>query len=271
MVDHKTEEQFCNALHNKKFSDLSDDLKEFVKFLNGGTEPDGACIIQCDVRTNSVPPDKKYESIVGKTLQRPKRDAVIKFDKKEFRISLKSGTGNSSHQEIWTRFEKLLRLFGATEEEVGAFDNFIHSRDKKYFESDGCSCVKYGFTVKDPEFNDKHTNQKKLMQEFLDRKEKPLLEHVLKKGYCSEDGCADFFFHGKTNDILSDSKFAKVDSVIDNIISGKKVFIENKSEKQRADLYLGIFTFQRWNTCPDDKNKLDSMQVKIAGLPGFLK
>ena len=112
-----TEVQFCNALHNKKFSDLSDNLKKFVKFLNGGTEPNGACIIQSDVRTNSLPPNKKYESIVGKNLQKPKRDAVVEFDNKKMKISLKSGASNSSHQEIWARFEKLLRLFGATDSE----------------------------------------------------------------------------------------------------------------------------------------------------------
>ena len=270
MADHPTEEQFRDALHDKKFSDLTDVLKKFITFLNCST-PNGACIIRCFIRTESVLPHKKYKQIVDGKKQRPKRDVVVELDKKQFRISLKSGTGNSSHQEDWKKFEQLLGLLHAKPEEIAAFCNFIHSRDKKYFEKDGCSCEKHGFTGNDPEFDYDHAAEKKLMQRFLNKNKIPLLKHVLKSGYCSKDGWADFFFHGKTNDILSDSKFAKVDSVIGNIISGKKDFMKKKSEKQRADLYLGIFTFQRWNTCPDDKNKLDSMQVKIAGLPGFLK
>ena len=157
-----------------------------------------------------------------------------------------------------------MKHLGATKEEIDAFDNFIHSRDTKYFEKDGEECLKYGFTKDDPAFCDSHSSQRKLMQGFLDRKKKELLEHVLKNGYCSEEGWAEYIFHGKKDDILSDFKFEKIDSVIEKIIKSKK-------NVGTAGLYIGIVTFQRWNVCPKDERKLDSMQIKIGNIMEYLK
>ena len=84
MADHPTEEQFRDALHDKKFSDLTDVLKKFITFLNCST-PNGACIIRCFIRTESVLPHKKYKQIVDGKKQRPKRDVVVELDKKKFR------------------------------------------------------------------------------------------------------------------------------------------------------------------------------------------
>ena len=185
-------------------------------------------------------------------------------------MSLKSGGGNSTHQIIWCKWKKLLEHFEATEKEIEAFDNFLHSRDRKYFKKDGEECEKYSFRKDHPEFKDNHSNQKKRMQKFLDKNEKQLLEHFLKKGWGSKEGWAEYIFHGKKNDILSDSKFGKMDSWIKDII---KISKQNQKTSSRgsAGLYLGVCTVQRYNVCPENKFKLDSIQAKIDTATNMLK
>ena len=102
------------------------------------------------------------------------------------------------------------------------------------------------------------------MQGFLDRNKKKLLEHVLKEGYCSKEAWAEYIFHGDKNNILLNIRFEKMDDLIDSIIKSNK-------NKGNAGLYLGILTFQRWNVCPKNKDKLDSVQTKIGSILEFLK
>lgn len=264
MVDHPTEEQFVEYFHKKKFGKLKEREKEFICLLNDGICLEDNCIIECFDKTEYVAPNDKYKSIVGKKKQKPRRDVEIIFEKKIKKVSLKSGKGNSSYQTCWTKFKKLLEIFNATKEEIDAFSNFVHSRDKNYFKKNGKECTKHNFKKNNPEFNNDHTNERKLMQGFLDRNEKQLLEHVLKEGYCSKEAWAEYIFHGDKNKILSNIRFEKMDVLIDSIIKSNK-------NKGNAGLYLKILTFQRWNVCPENKNKLNSVQTKIGSILEFLK
>ena len=270
MVDHITEQQFIEHLDGKKFKDLDSRLREFIILLNNNSPLDDDCIITCFGRTASVPPNTFYKHIVGTKKQKPLRDVEIKFKQKVKKVSLKSGNGNSTHQIIWFKWKKLLEHFIATEKEIEAFNNFLHSRDTKYFKEDGKECKKYNFTKDHSEFNDNHSNQKKRMQKFLDKNEKQLLEHFLKKGWGSKEGWAEYIFHGKKNDILSDSKFGKMDSWIKDIIKTSRQKRETSS-RGSADLYLGVCSVQRWNVCPENKSKLDSIQAKIDTATNMLK
>ena len=245
MVDDETELQFCNALHDKKFSDLEpNELKEFVTFLNDNKQPDNDCIIQCYGRTKNVPSSDQHRAdfpYPRRQTMRPKRDSVVIINEcskcgfgVEKKVSLKSGDANSDHQEYWKYFSKLLENLGADKKEIDAFSDLVHSRDLEYFK--------------------KHTNEKKLMQDFLDSNKEELITHFLKTGYCSEEGYAEYVFHGKKGDILSDCVFASTDSMIKKIMS--------TASGEIADLYLGAFTLQRWNVTT--VGKLDSIQCKMG-------
>ena len=126
MVDHKTEKDFVDFFNGKNFGDLDERRKEFICMLNDGVKLADDCEIRCYDKTESVAPNVDYESILCNKKQKPIRDVEINFEGKVKKVSLKSGTGNSTHQEIWWKWEKLLKHFKATEEEIGAFDNFLH-------------------------------------------------------------------------------------------------------------------------------------------------
>jgi hypothetical protein len=266
MVDHKTEQQFVDGFHNKKISSLSDSQKKFIMLLNDGEQLDHESKIQVISTTGNVPSSilhiSDFSNNSRRSTSRPKRDVVVIFNGKEKKISLKSGGGNSYHQEHWVYFSKFLENLGASSLEIKAFDNFIHSRDKSYFKSTGEECSKWGFLTSDIEFTNDHQHEKNTMQKFLNEHQKELLVHVIKTGYCSIEGHAEYVFHGKKNDILSDSVFSSVDTIIENII--------NSNPDSDAELHIGALTFQRWNTCPKCEEKLDSMQCKGASIMEFM-
>lgn len=270
MADHKTEKDFVDFFHEKDFGDLNERQKEFICMLNDGVKLADDCEIRCYNKTESVAPNVDYESILGNKKQKPIRDVEIKFEGEVKKVSLKSGGGNSTHQIVWDKWKKLLEYFKATEEEIQAFDNFLHSRDRKYFEETGEECTKYDFTKDHSEFKDNHSRQKKIMQGFLDKNEKQLLEHFLKEGWGSEEGWAEYIFHGAKNDILSDSKFGKMDSWIEDIMETSRHERETSS-RGSAGLYLGVCTVQRYNVCPKNKYKLDSIQAKTDKAMNLLK
>jgi hypothetical protein len=92
------------------------------------------------------------------------------------------------------------------------------------------------------------------MRNFLDRNKEDLITHFLKTGYCSEEGHAEFVFHGKKDDILSDCVFASTDSMIKKMMS--------MAPDGKADLPLGASSLQRWNVT--NKKKLDTIQCKMG-------
>jgi hypothetical protein len=266
MVDHETEQQFVDGFNGKFFPQLSVTQKDFIILLNDGKSLDDDSIINVYSKTENVKSSAQHTSDFPNENRRrtskPKRDVIVTFNGTEKKISLKSGGGNSYHQEHWTYFSKLLKNLGATQLELDAFDNFIHSRDKKYFKSVGEECTKWNFSASDPEFCNAHTKEKNIMQNFLDRKKKELLIHFIKTGYCSKEGFAEFVFHGKKDNILCESVFASVNFIIKNILDA--------NPSSTAELHVGALTFQRWNLCPEHEQKLDSMQCKGASITEYM-
>jgi hypothetical protein len=262
MVDHLTEQQFVDGFHNKKFSQLSESQKKFIILLNDGNSLVDDFVIHVNSTTKNVPSSaqhiKDFPNTKKRHTSKPKRDVVITFNGTEKKVSLKSGSGNSTHQEHWRYFHKLLKNLGASKKEIDAFNDFIHSRDKNYFKSIGEECIKWNFLSTDPMFGNDHQKERKTMQGFLDKKQKELITHFIKTGYCSEPGHADYIFHGEENEIFTESVFAKTDSIIENIL--------NSNPNSSADLHVGALTFQKWNTCPECEEKLDSMQIKITSI-----
>ncbi|MDA1347168.1 MAG: hypothetical protein O3C48_08140 [Crenarchaeota archaeon] len=265
MVDHQTEKQFENALNGKNFSDLSPKLQNFVKCLNDNIVPDNNCVIIAKVDTKNVPSSQQhiddFPDDMKRHTMRPKRDAIVSIGEKIKKITLKSGSGNSYHQEEWKYFSVLLKNLNANTSELNAFENFIHSRDTNYFKEIGEPCKLYGFTESHEEFYNSHDKERSIMQSFLNKNRKKMITHFIKTGYCSEIGFADYVFHGDKNDILSHSVFANVDYIIEKIFN---------TITTSANLSVGSLTFQRWNVCPKNEKKLNTVQCKGASITKFM-
>ena len=244
--DHKTEIQFVKAFNEKKYNELSDKLKCFIKYINDGKPLDEDTQIQAECIMKKVPSSSQHISDFPCEKRRhkmkSKADVIIKFNNLEKKISLKSGTANSNHQEHWKYFNYLLRHHGATNNEISTFKEFITSRDIRYF--------------------DNHKKEKKIMQGFFDRNKQELLIHFLKTGYCSEEGFAEFLFHGDKDNIISNCRYASMDKIIKNILKT----IPNS----RADLHICGLTVQRWNVCPKNNSKLDTIQVKFGTIKNYI-
>ena len=233
---HQTENQFRNSLNGKIFSELNDQLQNFIIFLNYSMPPKNDEIISVNIPNSKVPTITLINKNLG--MIHAKRDVVLKIGNinKEFKISLKSGTGNSFHQEHWKYFEKLLDQMGATRKEILAFSNFIHSRAFNYI------------------YFPKHQAERETMQNFLDKNNKKFLTHFIKSGYCTIEGHAEYIFHGKKDDITTDCSFGKIDDIIE------KLCMTTGKLNDRLDTgpHVGGITFQRWNVT--NKDKLNTVQ-----------
>lgn len=233
--DKLTKEQFKNALDRKTFSNLSHDLQNFITFLNDETKPDYDEIISVELPKGKVPTIQIVCDILPTVL--PKRDAIVKIgSKKERKVSLKAGDGNSIHQEHWKFFERILKKLNATGPEFSAFDQFVHSREYNvvYFP--------------------KHQKEKEIMQDFLDRNNKMLLTHFIKEGYGLPEGHAEYIFHGEKDNIISNCYFAKIDDVIKELSKTKAKLNGNHG----TGPHVGGIVFQRWNVT--NLSKLDTIQ-----------
>ena len=260
---NQSEQDLANHLNEKKFSDLDEALKKFVTMLNGGTEPDPGCMIYAEKPGKHLPSSDQFrKDFPEKKTFPPKRDIIVTVNGAPKKVSCKSGKNNSIHQEKWKYFNKFLLRLGASPKEIDAFDDFIHSNDKKYFKKEkepDQRCLDNGY---DQSFApDAHENGKKLMQNFLKRKKKMLLEHFVKTGHCSEEGHAEYIYHcapegwKKFGDVLKEPKFERVDLFIEKMMKAK----DDDTDKSTT-MPLGGMGFQRWNTCPKCESKLGTIQ-----------
>jgi hypothetical protein len=263
LAKNKSEQDLANHLNKKKFSDLDEVLKPFVTMLNDNIEPDAGCMIYAENPKKNPPSSEQLrKDFPGEKTWQPKRDIIVTINGASKKVSCKSGKNNSFHQEKWKYFSKLLSRLGACQEEIDAFYDFVHSKDKQYFKGKkkpDKKCLKNGY---EQEFApDEHAKVKRLMQDFLKRKKKKLLTHFVKTGHCSEEGHAKYVYHcapegwNKFGDVLKDPKFERVDLFIEKMMKAK-----DDDTNQPTTLPLGGMSFQRWNTCPKSKYKLDTIQ-----------
>ena len=263
MVKNESEQDLVDHLDGKKFSDLALVLKPFVTMLNGDIEPDAGCIIYAERPKKQPASSEQLRKDFPKSKTwKPKRDIIVTINGAPKKVSCKSGDSNSIHQEKWKYFRKLLSRLGASPEEIKAFDDFVHSKDKQYFKEKkkpDKKCLDKGYAQKFAP--DAHAKEKKLMQDFLKRKKKKLLTHFVKTGHCSKEGHAEYVYHCapegwiKFGDVLKEPKFERVDLFIKKMMKAK-----DDGTDKATTLPLGGMSFQRWNTCPKSKYKLGTIQ-----------
>jgi len=175
------ESEIVNHLNRKKFSEINNNLKRFLIFLNGNRELND------------------YTSIHARKLSRNvKTDIIISFNDNEYNISVKKGTGNSVHQETINLFVDFINNNSRAHNLIDDFRNFINSfnSNREYFK--------------------KYPDKKRRIQQFFDDNARPLLVRFLKTGKFPV-GHADYLYHGT----VENGKFETMDNIIEAMISRK--------------------------------------------------
>lgn len=213
--------EIVTHLNEKKFSEINNNLKRFLKFLNNNRELNEDTVIYARKLSKSV-----------------KTDIIITFNRTNYNISVKKGTGNSVHQETIDLFVDFINRHTNPSELIEDFRHFINSFDsnRTYFK--------------------KYPQKRRRIQQFFDLNARPLLIRFLKTGKF-DVGHADYLYHGT----LEKGKFETIDNVIDAMIS--------ESRRGSASLYVGHLTFQKWNT--NNLKKRGSIQLKASTITNFLR
>ncbi len=154
------EKEIASYLDSKNFSQLNNNMRRFLKFLNGSNLKENSLI--------------RAKAINGQF----KTDLVIKFNNKTKNISVKKGSGNSFHQEKIETFIEFIDKLGASKEVKIYLVEFIDSyKDGKVYFSE-------------------FPSKKEAIQKFFDKHSKKLLIRFIRTGKYKEYP-ADYIYHGK--------------------------------------------------------------------------
>ncbi|ADC45876.1 hypothetical protein mru_0024 [Methanobrevibacter ruminantium M1] len=208
----KNEDLMLEALNNKKFMDLNDNLKQMILDMYGEEISQDFII-------------KAYKKGgVNKT------DLTIDINSQNFNVSIKKGTGNSVHQEKLEEFVSFLK------EEYGISN--VLSDDIRFFiwgdgTLDGTGEVSDRLSAS--EFRKQFPEKIRNIREFFYTVKRDLIERFVIKGPKSKSR-PDFIYYGTPDKgIIVESQ-----SVIDWLS-------DDKNEKSSSPIPIGRLTFQAWN------------------------
>lgn len=179
----QNEKNISMELNNKRYSELNNNLKGFIKFIaeDKNIELNDKTIIKSNVITNNG----------------IKPDIVVNISGEKFYISIKKGSGNSIHQEHISEFITYMDKLSASDIEKNTMRWFICSQE------DSRSLKK------------NHPKKIDLLNKFLKKNKKSIITRVLKKGTNSENIPVDYIYYGDENEGV----YANIDSAINKIIS----------------------------------------------------
>lgn len=179
----QNEKNISMELNNKRYSELNNNLKGFIKFIaeDKNIELNDKTIIKSNVITNNG----------------IKPDIVVSISGEKFYISIKKGSGNSIHQEHISEFITYMDKLSASDIEKNTMRWFICSKE------DSRSLKK------------NHPKKIDLLNKFLKKNKKSIITRVLKKGTNSENIPVDYIYYGDENEGV----YANIDSAINKIIS----------------------------------------------------
>ena len=172
------EDKIADYLDGKSYSELNNNWKQNIKYLNHKKELSP----NTKIKANALHGAKKA-------------DLLISFNGKTSYISVKKGSGNSVHQEKIEFFIDYIKKFEPSDKVISSLKQFIDSYDdgNVYFE--------------------KHPDQKEDIQDFFNQNARDLMVRFLKTGRFS-NGHAEYIYHGK----IDEGKIRSIDSVIDEMI-----------------------------------------------------
>lgn len=236
---NKNELSVVQALENKVFSVLNNNLKEFVRYVAKDNNID----INANTKINA-----KYERN-----SKLKQDFYLSIDDKKYCVSLKMGSGNSVHQEKCNDFVNYIKKYlSASDEVCNNFlfflwaDGTLDGTGSK--EKDNTGDIISRFTSK--EFREKYPEKFVMLQEFLDNNQRKLIERFLFVG--RHNSRVDYVYHGNVlNGFWTSSK-----EIVDYNIRANK----------GKGLHVGKLSLQAWNVSKkgNTEHKRGQLQVKYS-------
>ena len=235
------EDELMDTLDGKKYSELNDNLKKFIFFINNRKIPSGRIIAK-------------------KVGGQEKCDLEITINGTKTRVSIKKGSGNSVHQEP-----------------VGTFIVYL---DKKFKDFNKClgDDIRYFIwgdgTVDGSGEKSKRVSARKIaeecpviidrIKEFFKKHKRELIRRFLLEG--TDGDTVDCIFYGNSEKAL----WARAEEVLDLLCS-------EEHEDRRSILPVGGLSFQAWNRAignsvtESTERKRGVIQIKWGNLERDLK
>ena len=216
---NKNEKLLIEALDNKKFHELTSNLKNMINLITDKQIDENDTILACPIAGVN------------------KADICVIINENEYNISVKMGKGNSVHQEPVEEFISYL-------ESKYDIDDDLKDDIRFFIWGDGTLNGKGEISSRMRIGKLKQMYPKKInniKSVFHDNK-KELIKRFLMNGSKS-DVPADFIYYGTADD----GEIAKITDAI-NWLS------EDENEKTRANIPVGGLTFQAWNRNIKNKN-----------------
>lgn len=229
-----------NALANKKYSELNDNLKKTVTYISEKPIDDNEIINAYKIGG------------VNKT------DLVIEFNSTPYNLSIKKGTGNSVHQEKVEDFISFLK------EEYNIPDDL--KNDILFFiwgdgTLDGTGEVSDRLSA--IQFKNKYPDKIENIRKFFHEHKRELIERFLIKGLRS-DSSPDYMYYGTPEE-----------GTIVNANDALDWLSDDANEKTGTPLPIGRLTFQAWNRNINGGDKSEKkrgvIQLKWASVGQDLK
>jgi hypothetical protein len=232
-----------NKINNSKFSELESNIQTILNFINSNIKSNGNL--------------KAYKK-EGKGLAK-KTDLFVTLDDMEFcRLSVKSGDGNSVHQENIYQFTKFLESLGVREELIQDL-LYFHWGDGTY-DGSGKETDRRNAVYLKKEYPEKIES----IQKIFTSVRKEIIERALIGEKNGTEPNYVIYFEDKN---LKDLQIMSMSKVINHHVSIKNM---------HNDLKIGNLTFQNYQRClkgqekNSNKNRND-IQFKWSGIAEDLK
>ncbi|TCT15502.1 hypothetical protein EDC18_103207 [Natranaerovirga pectinivora] len=226
------EKSLSASLHNKKHKDLANlNLRTFIKEIHPTVTDD--TLIQCPYNASMK-----------------KQDIQILIANKTYFISVKTGSGNSIHQEKLEPFIKILKESYSISDSLANDIRFFVWGDGTY---DGSGLKENRLNAS--KIKKLYPNIINNIQSFFHQHKKELLTRFLVTGRFN--GHIDYIYYGTP---LSGVWCATQDALN---------FHNDYSAKSRGGIKLGNTTFQTWNRCIEGhkkENERDTIQLKWGAI-----
>lgn len=207
----KNENLILDALNNKKYSELNENLKKMVTELDN------------NISTNTI--IKAY-----KKAGQNKTDLIIEINGLDYNISIKKGTGNSVHQEKVEEFIDFLDEKYTISEELANDIRFFIWGDGTF---DGTGPVSERLSAS--QFKSKYPQIVRNLKNFFYLHKRDLIERFVIKGPKS-NSTPDFLYYGTPDK-----------GIIVKSVDALNWLSDDKNEKSSSPIPIGRLTFQAWN------------------------
>ncbi len=231
----ENEDIIKDALHNKTFEELNDNLQELIKH----------CF-------------ESYDGIIlcEKQAGQNKSDLKITIGNESYTYSIKKGTGNSVHQELVNRFIDFLKNNYSISHQLENDIKFFIWGDNTY---DGSGQVEDRLSAS--QFKNKYPEVIKRIIDFFAPIKKDLIRRFVIDGDDCSSFSSDYIYYG--NDV--DGICCKAEKALD--------WLSNNN--CRGTIPIGRLSFQAWNRNINGGNKSENkrgvIQLKWANIKEDIK